>query len=191
MFYPAKIRQIRSTRKMTLEALSEATGFSRSYLSQIERSIVNPSLSALEKIADALNISISFLFENDLTNENRVSNYTVLDSDHRHKLVYPGSNIASEMLTPTLNKEFEFFWTTVKPGESSRNEPYNHSGYECGIIIQGTVEFHIGDEEVILTPGQSICFLPKVPHYWKNIGDCDVHAVWVITPSAFYEGKNN
>ena len=180
-----KIRQARRTQKLSLEELSSLTGLSSSYISQVERGIVSPSLSALSKMAESLDISISSLFPQ--KNGTQVENlpYSVINPDQRHKLIYPGSNVANEMLTPTLNQEFEFFWTTVAPGQGSRDSAYHHVGYECGLIIQGTVEFHIGDDTITLTAGQSICFDPNVPHFWKNIGDYDVHAVWVISPSPF------
>lgn len=180
-----KIRKERRLQKLNLEKLSTLTGLSTSYLSQVERGIVNPSLSALTKIAESLDISISSLFQQEPENEVERPPYTVINPDQRHKLIYPGSNVANEMLTPNLKQEFEFFLTSVAPGQGSRDEPYSHAGYECGLIIQGVMEFHIGDEKIILNPGQSICFDPNVPHYWKNAGDCDVQAVWVISPSPF------
>jgi transcriptional regulator with XRE-family HTH domain len=180
----AKIREIRRTRKLTLDQLAERTGFSRSYLSQVERSVVNPSISALDKILEALDITISEII-GDNNREDAEPNFVVVNPEERHKLIYPGSNVANEMLTPTLNNDFEFFWTHIPPGEGSRDSPYSHTGYECGLVIQGTMEFHIGEDVITLNPGQSICFDPNVPHYWRNIGDCDVHAVWVISPSSF------
>lgn len=185
-----KIRQVRRSKKLSLEDLSALTGLSTSYLSQVERGIVNPSLSALDKIAESLDISISSLFQHESEEQVERPPYTVINPDQRHKLIYPGSNVANEMLTPTLRQEFEFFWTSIAPGQGSRDEPYSHVGYECGLVIQGVMEFHIGGDTIVLNPGQSICFDPKVPHYWKNIGDCDVDAVWVISPSPFsFNGK--
>lgn len=180
MIISEKIRQRRQERKMNLEDLSALSGFSPSYLSQIERGLVNPSLSALSKIAEALEISVASLLSEEV--DRRVSRrpYTVISPDQRIKMIYPGSNVANEMLTPTMKKEFEFFLNSVPPGDGSRSEPYTHTGYECGLIIDGVIEFHIADEMITLTAGQSICFDPNIPHYWKNIGDCDVHAVWLV-----------
>lgn len=185
-----RIRQSRRLQKLSLENISERTGLSGSYLSQVERGIVNPSLSALGKLAEALDIPITSLLKQENESQPERSPYTVINPEQRHKLIYPGSNVANEMLTPTLNQEFEFFWTSIAPGQGSRDEPYDHVGYECGLIIQGTIEFYIGDDKIILKAGQSICFDPTVPHYWKNIGDCDVHAVWVISPSPFSFNRN-
>ena len=180
-----KIRQTRQSKKLSLENLSTLSGLSPSYLSQVERGIVNPSLSALNKIAESLEISVLSLLSQESEEKFARSSFTVVSQDKRNKLIYPGSNVANEMLTPTMMKEFEFFWTSIPSGEGSRDEPYSHPGYECGLILDGTIEFHIGDDKVALVAGQSICFDPNIPHYWKNIGEGDVHAVWVVLPAQF------
>lgn len=180
-----RIRQTRQSKKLSLENLSTFSGLSPSYLSQVERGIVNPSLSALNKIAESLEISVSSLLSQESDHNLSHPAYSVISQNQRHKLIYPGSNVSNEMLTPTMMKEFEFFWTSISPGKGSRDEPYSHPGYECGLVIEGVMEFYIGDDRVTLNAGQSICFDPNIPHYWKNIGESDVHAVWVVLPAQF------
>src|SRR4051812_7405321 len=50
------IRQARQAAKMTLAEVARDSGLSVGYLSEVERSRLTPSLSALKKIADVLNI---------------------------------------------------------------------------------------------------------------------------------------
>ncbi len=178
-----KLRSLRRSKKMTLDDLARATGFSPSYLSQIERQLVNPSLSALQKIADSLDVPMSVFFTEPPPDPVQARRYVVIDADKRLKLIYPGSNVVNQLLTPTLSSAFEFFWTTVLPGEGSREVPYSHGGQECGIILQGVLEFHLGEETFILRAGQSIYFDPSVPHLWRNIGEDNVEAVWVVSPA--------
>lgn len=56
-----KIKQLRKEKKMTLTELGEKTGYSASFLSQIERGINRPSLEALRKISDALDVTVASL----------------------------------------------------------------------------------------------------------------------------------
>jgi transcriptional regulator with XRE-family HTH domain len=46
-----KIRQERLKRKLTLEQLSGRTGLSKSFLSQVERNLVQPSVTSHKNIA--------------------------------------------------------------------------------------------------------------------------------------------
>src|SRR4051812_42322953 len=50
------IRQARQSANMTLAQVAEHSGLSVGYLSEVERSRLTPSVSALKKIADVLNI---------------------------------------------------------------------------------------------------------------------------------------
>lgn len=56
-----RIALLRQKRAITQEALSELTDLDRTYISQIERGLANPSLEVLMRIASALGVSICFL----------------------------------------------------------------------------------------------------------------------------------
>lgn len=57
-----KIRKLRKEKNLTLEELSKKTGLSLSYISLIERGLKNPSLKALEKIAECFGINPAIFF---------------------------------------------------------------------------------------------------------------------------------
>ncbi len=48
---------------MSQEAFADKCGFARSYMSRIERGGANPSLDAVQALADALNVKVAALFE--------------------------------------------------------------------------------------------------------------------------------
>jgi transcriptional regulator with XRE-family HTH domain len=57
-----RIRDERRRRRLTLEKLSQKTGLSKSFLSQVERGLAQPSVSSLKKIAFQFGISVVNLF---------------------------------------------------------------------------------------------------------------------------------
>ena len=57
-----KIRLQRVLKKMSQEELAKESGVDRSYISQIESGKKTPSLSVLERIADALGCSLKDFF---------------------------------------------------------------------------------------------------------------------------------
>ena len=61
-----QIKELRSGVGLSQEALAHNAGIDRTYVSQLERGIANPSLEILHRIAAALNVSLSVKFE---TNE--------------------------------------------------------------------------------------------------------------------------
>jgi transcriptional regulator with XRE-family HTH domain len=58
------IRQRRQELGISQEELSFRAGLHRTYISDIERGSRNPSLENIEKLAKALDISVSILFAN-------------------------------------------------------------------------------------------------------------------------------
>ena len=56
------LRFLREQQGISLRALAERTDFSASFLSQIENGQCSPSISSMEKIANALGISLGQFF---------------------------------------------------------------------------------------------------------------------------------
>jgi transcriptional regulator with XRE-family HTH domain len=57
----AVLRESRAKAGRSQERLSNECGFDRTYISRVERGILNPTVSRLWRIADVLNISFSEL----------------------------------------------------------------------------------------------------------------------------------
>lgn len=58
------LRELRKKKRMSLDQLSDVSGISKSYISYIERGIqTNPSLSVLEKMAQALDVELVYLIK--------------------------------------------------------------------------------------------------------------------------------
>lgn len=60
-----KVRELRKEKEMSQEDLSFKAELHRTYIGMIERAEKNITLTNIEKIAKALNVSITKLFEND------------------------------------------------------------------------------------------------------------------------------
>ncbi|MGD2351960.1 helix-turn-helix domain-containing protein [Bacillus subtilis] len=59
------IKLIRKDSRLTQEELAELANLSRSYVADIERGRYSPSMSTLEKIAEALNITVADILSKD------------------------------------------------------------------------------------------------------------------------------
>lgn len=65
-----RLKQAREERKITQEALGEKIGLQKAIISLYESDARRPSLDALEGLADALNVNMSYLLgESDMTIE--------------------------------------------------------------------------------------------------------------------------
>ena len=58
-----KVRQLRESKGWTQEILADRAGLDRSYIAGIEAGLRNPSTKALAKLARALGVTFSQLFQ--------------------------------------------------------------------------------------------------------------------------------
>lgn len=58
-----RIRNYRTPQKLSQERLAELSGCHPTYIGQVERGEKNPTLESIEKIASALNVPLSQLFD--------------------------------------------------------------------------------------------------------------------------------
>ncbi len=59
----ARIRYLRQQKNWTIEDLALEAGINRNYLCDLERGSRNPTVNVLNKVAKALDINLSTLFE--------------------------------------------------------------------------------------------------------------------------------
>ena len=69
-----RIRNARKAKGFKLGDLAEITELSSSYISQLERGLIEPSLTSLRKISNALNIPI-YLLMDDVSKENNQNQF--------------------------------------------------------------------------------------------------------------------
>ncbi len=62
--FGARVRQLREAAGYSQEAFADKCGYARSYMSRVERGQGNPSLDAIEVLAQALNVEVAYLFCN-------------------------------------------------------------------------------------------------------------------------------
>jgi transcriptional regulator with XRE-family HTH domain len=89
-----KLHELRKQKKLTLEALAEQAGLSKSYLWELEnRESQKPSAEKLTALADALGVAVSYFIEEDVRapeerhlDEAFFRNYQKLDIDAKEQL---------------------------------------------------------------------------------------------------------
>ena len=183
------IRTLRLERGLTLSAVAQAAGVSTSLISQVERGLATPSISALRRIAGALGVPIAALF---LGNEepsdcesDRTGRRLVVRRHERKGLHVPRSKVVYELLTPDLNRKVEFIWIEYEPGAITHPEPMSHPGEENAVCLEGSVVVSLEGQEFVLNEGDSISFESGRPHQVENRSNQRAVLVSAITPPAF------
>ena len=176
-----KIKELRKEKGMSIADLANKSELSPSLISQIERNMVTPSIVSLWKIAQSLQVSVGYFFDEepkDITNP-------VVKKNQRKRITASNNNAIYELLSPDLNRKIEFLYITIKPGDYSTKDFVVHEGEECGIVIKGKLMVKMKDREYILEEGDSIYFDSTIPHKYINIGDEVCESIWAMTPPSF------
>ncbi|MEL7624512.1 MAG: XRE family transcriptional regulator [Clostridiales bacterium] len=175
----ARIRSLRENRSMTLREVSEKTGLSIGFLSQIERNIADASIASLKNIAEAFDLKISYFFENTPKKTNLVK------KNERSRLYMENAKATYELLAYQVESRImEPIYKILKPGSFS-GVIDGHEGEEFLIMLQGQLEIQVGDEVNLVEGGDSFYFSANQPHSYRNTGDIDAICVWVVTPPTF------
>jgi transcriptional regulator with XRE-family HTH domain len=175
-----RLRAIRNLRRYTLRQVAERAGLSESFLSQVERAQASASLASLQRIATALSVSISDLFEPDGERKPRVL------SVHGRPVLSVGNLGRKYLLTPRPLDHLEVFICEFEPNGSTGDEPYVHGdSEELLFVLAGEIHLQLGSQIYELTVGESIDYRSSVPHRTLNVGSEVAQTMFIISPPSF------
>lgn len=181
----ARIRSLRKLKGLTLMQLSQRTGLSHGYLSQIERGISQPSVASLVEIAQALGVTMQWLFSDpkEASGDTRQEPHERLVRKGQRVEIEYQDGIVDQLLTPRSNNNLEVIYSVCPPG--TRSESYSHKGHEALLVLTGRLALDVAGETYLLEEGDCISFSSSEPHAHHNIGDTDATLLWFVTPASF------
>jgi transcriptional regulator with XRE-family HTH domain len=167
--WPAKLvggrlRDARRALGLTLDDVAGAAGFTKSFMSAVERGDTAPSIGSLYRICEVLGISMSSLFETETTPDANVVRRTDVEGTF-----FGGEGIVNYVLSPRSERRAQVIETRIAPGGSPGPEFWSHTGeLVIATVVEGAVEFRFGDHSTVLKAGDAIAYSPSEPHSWGN-----------------------
>jgi len=159
------IRRLRSKRHVSVRAFAAQTGFSASFISQLENGQVSPSLGSLQKIADTLGVTLGEFFAATVTGEEAL----VIRPPDRRRLDSTWTDAHLEALGSMLrSRTLEPVLAIFGPGGRSGKHLHSHSHEEFAFVVKGRVTLTLGDEEHELASGDGVTLPAHAPHRWEN-----------------------
>lgn len=172
-----KIKRIRKQKKITLKDVNEKTGFSISFLSQMERGVSPITLTSLKKITSALAIPMKALFtEPDIQEE-----YIRRDNDQQLQGLQRNFKFFSILSGRFDNRKMDIFHLVMAPHFTSFEEN-SHDGEEFYYILKGCGTFIIDGTEYKINAGENIHYPSNKRHQVKNGEDIELEMICVLTP---------
>lgn len=179
-----RIRALRTARGISARTLAAKLGISPSAVSQIERGVLQPSVSRLIAITDALGVPLVAAF--DPASDRPVepagpSGFTLQRAGQSPDIVLD-SGVSFRRLTPGTSPGVDYFESIYPPGTAAHGADglFHHEGYEVGTVVSGELTIDFEAERVILRAGDAISYPCSVPHRLHNTGGVDAVAHWLI-----------
>jgi transcriptional regulator with XRE-family HTH domain len=175
-----RLRNVRRSQHRTLREVSSIAGISESFLSQLELAKVSASVATLRRIAEALGVTISDLFQDRPSRQP-----TVLRAEDRPALTF-GLLGRKYHLHTAPDRAFDSLLCEFDPGGSTGMEPYAHGdSEEFMLVLAGGAEFRLGDEVMTLRPDDSIVYRSSTPHGLMADPELGARVLWVTSPSSY------
>ncbi len=178
----ATIRGLRRRRMLTLQKLSDLTGLSVGFLSQLENNQANPTLSTLRKVSAVLGTSVFAL----LAHEEASEGFLKIAVDGRRCFVASRGKATFEQLSGVMeNGKLQALRCVLEPGVDTCEEPMPHGTWndeEWAIVLKGEVFLEIGLERHKLCQDECVHFRPALPHRYCNTGTKRAVILAVMSP---------
>lgn len=172
-----RLRQLRSSRGLSLVEVADATGISPSFLSIVENGQSDITVSRLMRLVHWYGVSIA-----DLLQAPDRSVVRVIRSDQRRSIELSDERIKILILTPDGQHAMMPVLNVYGEG-GGMAESTQHDGEEFVYVLSGTIELGIGDEApIVLGPGDSAYYRAEAAHSFRNAGDGEACFLGVTTP---------
>lgn len=174
-----KLRTLRKSQGLSLKQLAERIGCTASYLSMVENERLDPSVSRLKKIVDALGKTILDLFGESGDGD------IIVRKEKRARVAFPGSKLLIEILVlQAPDKKMDARLATIAPGGGSEGD-YTHTGEEFGLVLKGVMELTVDGTSYHLREGDCFYFHSTRNHRFRNNSDHETQVLWVNHPPSW------
>ena len=167
-----KLKELRTQNGLTLEELANRSELTKGFLSQLERDLTSPNISALENILEALGTNLADFFQS--SKEEQIVFHTQDFFVNEQEYIVP--NAQKNQMEPIL--------LTLKPGAKSQ-EVKAHEGEEFGYVLKGSIVLVVGNKRLKVKSKETFYITGKEGHYLENVSSADAKVLWLSTPPVF------
>ncbi|NLY09741.1 MAG: helix-turn-helix domain-containing protein [Tissierellia bacterium] len=174
-----KIKNLRLTQGLTQEELANRSELTKGFISMVERDLTSPSITTLSDLLEALGSNLKDFFSED--GDNRLvfsedDQYVSTNEELGYDMTWVVPNAQKNAMEPVLIDLFSGGKTMELPPEE---------GEFFGYVLNGTVIFHLGDEQWKVNSGDSFYYRAKDKHFLENISKKNSRVIWVCNPPLF------
>jgi transcriptional regulator with XRE-family HTH domain len=162
-----RLRAVRAQRGVTLTELAERTGISKSTLSRLETGQRRPSLELLLPLAQIYRVPLD-----DLVGAPDVGDPRIRLKPRR---------VHGRTVIPLAGQPGGVqAWKIVIPATQATPHLRSHDGSEWLYVLAGKMRLVLGDDDVVLSPGDVVEFDTATPHWFGSTGELPAEVLSVF-----------
>lgn len=182
----AHIRNLRVSKKYTLKQLSDESGLSVGFLSQLERGMSSVAIDTLARLGEILGVGLSSFFNvvHDEGPEPVVHGFELRAAPMSPQIIqYMLSNDPAGFdVLPRL-----FLLMPQDEIDQEEIEMNFHAGEEFVYVLEGIVTVYMDGRRYTLYPGDSIQIRSHLPHNWVNLTNKQARLLSINYPNPLKE----
>lgn len=183
-----RLRGLRAEHGLTLDALAERTGVSRSMISLIERGESSPTAAVLDRLAAGLGVTLASLFAEQ---ESRAASPLSRRSEQRVWRDPDSGYVRRNLSPPGFSSPIELVEVVMPAGA---RVAYDTGRRFVGVsqqiwIIEGEVELSLGDETYRLFAGDCLCMDIEQPTIFRNLSAHPTRYLVALTTDAKFHNR--
>ncbi len=177
----ADLRALRKLRGMTLTDISEISGRSVGWLSQVERDLSVPGDEDLAEMARIYKVPMSLL--NDETGGAEAEQGRIVRAGNRRSAGPPIDGLFETLVSPDLTDSFEVIHSVFAAGSQLSNYKERPT-QEVGYVISGKLDLYLSDDKFTVGAGDSFRIRNEA-FRWANPYAAAAIVLWIISPPVY------
>jgi transcriptional regulator with XRE-family HTH domain len=167
------IRLLRRRGGLSVRWLASKSGFSPSFISQVELGYVSPSIASLDKIASALGVTISEFFTKRSTDSP-----LIVKASERQAVRSRWSRARIEALMPMdAGSKMDVYLIILEEGGTSGSRSHTSNEEILAIVFEGKPVITLNNSSYKLRKGDAVTIPAGSPHRWQNLGNSSAQVI--------------
>ena len=167
-----RLKDIRTEKGLSLDYLANETGFSKDYISRLEKGEIMPPVANILRLSKALEIDSGILLkaERDEAGKRKAEDFKKRTEAYSYQALTPEA----------VHKHLKAFKVFIDPVSDHKGVSYQHEGEEFIYVLKGKVEVTVGDNKNVLNPEDSLHFNSSISHKLRNLSSEKAEMVVVL-----------
>lgn len=165
-----RLQMQRKKLNLTLDRLADLSGVSKSMLSQIERSMVNPTFATLWSLTRALGVELGDLIEESSSGFKQAGQIEFVPSNYMPAISSADGKCTLRILSPISSAgKLEWYDLSMAPGGVLDSQPHARGCHEHATVLEGKAEVCSGQSSQILSCGDTARYPADLHHAIINV----------------------